>query len=124
MFGTWDWLVIVLYFTGMAGIGLYFSRRNRNFSEFMFGGSHMPWLTVGISLIATSISASTFLGNPAEAFATDLRLIMLVFGSLSAIYVIGWVFIPRYKASGIASAYELLERKFSRPVRLMAAGLY
>src|SRR5690606_21538364 len=51
-------------------------------------------------------------------------LLMLGFGSLVSIFIIGWVFIPRYKASGISSAYELLERKFSRPVRLMAAGLY
>jgi len=124
MFTLIDWLVIAAYFMVMAGIGIYFSRRNANLSEFMFGGGAMPWLTVGISLIATSISASTFLGNPSYAFTHDMRLLMLGFGSLVSIFIIGWVFIPRYKASGISSAYELLERKFSRPVRLMAAGLY
>lgn len=124
MFTLIDWLVIACYFMVMAGIGVYFSRRNANLSEFMFGGGSMPWLAVGISLIATSISASTFLGNPAYTYSNDMRLLMLGFGSVASIFVIGKVFIPRYKASGISSAYELLERKFSRPVRLMAAGLY
>jgi SSS family solute:Na+ symporter len=124
VFSPVDWIVILLYFLAMAGIGAHFSRRNRNMSDFMFGGGSMPWLTVGISLIATSISASTFMGNPAYSFTHDMRLVMLVFGSIAAIFVIGKVFIPRYKASGIASAYELLEKRFSRPVRVTAATLY
>jgi SSS family solute:Na+ symporter len=82
VFTAWDWVVVVLYFAAMAGIGAYFSRRNNDFKDFMFGGGDMPWLAVGISLIATSVSASTFLGNPADAFAQDMRLLMLGGGSL------------------------------------------
>lgn len=124
MFSAIDWLVIVLYFTIVAGIGFYFSRRNTDFKDFMFGGGNMPWLAVGISLIATSVSANTFLGNPADGYANDMRLLMLNVGSLSAIAIVGIVFIPRIRSSGIKSAYELLEMKFSRPVRVMAAVLY
>ncbi len=122
---TWiDWLVIVAYFAIVAGIGFYFSRRNTDFSDFMFGGGNMPWLAVGISLIATSVSANTFLGNPADGYANDMRLLMLNVGSLVAIVIVGTVFIPRFRASGIKSAYELLEIKFSRPVRVLAAAFY
>jgi SSS family solute:Na+ symporter len=124
MFTLVDWLVIVLYFTMVAGIGVYFSRRNENFKDFMFGGGNMPWLAVGISLIATSVSANTFLGNPADSYANDMRLLMLNIGSLIAIAIVGTVFIPRFRASGVRSAYELLEIKFSRPVRVLAASLY
>jgi solute:Na+ symporter, SSS family len=74
MFSLIDWLVIALYFVAMAWIGIHFSSRNKNLKDFMFGGGSMPWLAVGISLIATSISASTFLGNPAYAFTHDMRL--------------------------------------------------
>jgi solute:Na+ symporter, SSS family len=122
---TWiDWLVIVLYFVMVASIGLYFSRRNANFKDFMFGGGNMPWLAVGIGLIATSVSANTFLGNPADSYANDMRLMMLNIGSLIAIVIVGTIFIPRFRASGIRSAYELLEIKFSRPVRVLAASFY
>lgn len=124
MFTPWDWAVVALYFAVLAGIGAWFSRRNRDFGDYMFGGGNMPWLAVGISLIATSVSASTFLGNPADAFARDMRLLMLSGGGLLAVVVVGLVFIPRLRESGIRSAYELLERRFSRPVRLFAAWLY
>lgn len=124
MFTLWDWLVVVAYFLVMAGIGVYFSRRNRNLKDFMFGGGNMPWLAVGISLIATSVSASTFLGNPSNSYASDMRFLMLNFGAIAALFIIGGVFIPRYRASGISSAYEYLELRFSRRVRTLAAGLY
>jgi SSS family solute:Na+ symporter len=124
MFSPIDWFVIVLYFAVVAGIGFYFSRRNADFKDFMFGGGNMPWLAVGISLIATSVSANTFLGNPADGYANDMRLLMLNAGSLIAIAIIGIVFIPRIRSSGIKSAYELLEMKFSRRVRVMAASFY
>jgi solute:Na+ symporter, SSS family len=124
MFSWIDWLVIGLYFLLVAGIGFYFSRRNRDIADFMFGGGNMPWLAVGISLIATSVSANTFLGNPADAYANDMRLLMLNVGSLCAIAIVGVFFIPRFRASGVRSAYELLEMKFSRPVRRMAAIFY
>jgi len=124
MFSWIDWLVIVVYFVMVAGIGFYFSRRNRDIADFMFGGGNMPWLAVGISLIATSVSANTFLGNPADAYATDMRLLMLNVGSVCSIVIVGVFFIPRFRSSGIRSAYELLEMRFSRPVRVMAASLY
>jgi SSS family solute:Na+ symporter len=124
MFTLWDWAVVALYFASMAGIGAWFSRRNHDFKDFMFGGGDMPWLAVGISLIATSVSASTFLGNPADAFATDMRLLMLSGGGILAVLIVGRVFIPRFRESGIHSAYELLEQRFSRPVRVLAASLY
>jgi len=124
VFSAWDWAVVALYFAAMAGIGAYFSRKNKNFKDFMFGGGNMPWLAVGISLIATSVSANTFLGNPAESYANDMRLLMLNFGSIAAIVIVGVFFIPRFRATSIKSAYELLEIRFSHPVGVTAASLY
>src|SRR3954464_7040433 len=105
MFSIWDWAVVGLYFALMVAVGAYFSRRNRNFKDFMFGGGNMPWFAVGISLIATSVSANTFLGYPAEAYGNDMRLLMLNFGALTAIVIVGVFFIPRFRASGTRSAY-------------------
>jgi SSS family solute:Na+ symporter len=45
-------------------------------------------------------------------------------GSFLSILVVGWLFIPRLRKSGIQSAYELLERNFSRSVRRVAAVFY
>lgn len=122
---TWiDWIVLVAYILLSVGIGLWASRGNKGFGEYMRGGGTMPWIAVGISLIATSVSATTFLGNPAEAYAFDMSFLMNNVGALLAIIVVGLVFIPRIRKSGISSAYELFEVRFSPAVRRLAAIFY
>ena len=125
MFTVLDWIVLVAYILLTVGIGLWASHgSNKGFSEYMRGGGAMPWFAVGISLIATSVSATTFLGNPAEAYAADMSYLMNNIGALIAIVVVGLVFIPRIRRSKISSAYELFEVKFSPSVRRLAAFFY
>lgn len=122
---TWlDWTVLFLYILLSVGIGLWASRGNKNYGDYMRGGGAMPWIAVGISLIATSVSATTFLGNPAEAYAADMSFLMNNVGALLAIAVVGFVFIPRFRRAKISSAYELLEIRFSPFVRRLAAVFY
>lgn len=125
MFTILDWVVLALYLLFSLLIGVWFSRGNKNLKEYMFGGGAMPWVAVGISLIATSVSATTFLGAPADVFGDDMTFLMFQIGALLSIVVVGFVFIPRFRSSGIKSAYELFEVRFgSKAVRRLAAVFY
>ena len=124
LFSAGDWAVLVLYLAATLLIGLWASRGNGTFREYMIGGGTMPWVAVGVSLIATSVSATTFLGAPADVFGADMTFLMFQFGALVSIFVVGALFIPRFAGSGATSAYGLLERTFSRPVRRLAAAFY
>jgi len=124
MFSALDWVVLILYMIGSLALGLWVARGGKDFKDYMFGGGRVPWIAVGISIIATSVSTTTFLGAPAEVYGNDMSFLMLNFGALIAIFVIGKVFIPRIKSAGIVSAYELLETRFNKPVRKVAAVLY
>ncbi len=124
MFTTLDTIALVGYLAVIVAIGLVLSRKNNDFHDYMFGGGRMPWWSIGISLIATSVSASTFLGNPAETYGGNMTYLMFNFGSLVSIVIVAVWFIPRFQRMKVVSAYELLELTFSRPVRLLAAGFY
>ena len=63
-----DLVVIGLYFGIIIAIGVYFSRRNKNVSEFTLGGRSIPWWAVLASILASEISAGTFFGSPGEGF--------------------------------------------------------
>ncbi len=122
---TWiDWVVLFLYVILSVAIGLWASRGNKGFGDYMRGGGKMPWVAIGISLIATSVSATTFLGNPAETYDKDMRFLMNNVGALLSIAVVGWVFIPRIRRARISSAYELFEIRFSPRIRRLAAIFY
>jgi len=124
VFGIIDWVVLAGYLLLSIAIGLWAARKNRSFKDYMLGGGTMPWIPIGISLIATSVSTTTFLGVPADVFDADMTLIMTNFGSFLSVLVVGWLFIPRIRKSGAQSAYEILERSFSRSVRRIAAVFY
>lgn len=123
-FGAFDWGVLFVYLAASLAIGLRAARGGRDFKDYVLGGGAMPWIPVGISIIATSVSATTFLGAPADVFGADMTFLMFQFGGLLSIIVVGWAFIPRFRAAGVGSAYELLERRFSRSVRRVAAVFY
>jgi SSS family solute:Na+ symporter len=124
VFGIIDWFVLAAYWGLSIFIGLYAARSNSSFKDYMLGGGSMPWIPIGISLIATSVSATTLLGVPADVFDKDMALIITNVGSFLSILIVGWLFIPRFRKSNVQSAYELLERSFSRSVRRVAAVFY
>ena len=124
MFTALDWIVLVAYLLLSIAIGLFVSRGNKNLKEYMLGGGSIPWVAVGISLIATSVSATTFLGAPADVYGDNMTFLMFQIGAFISIVVVGLVFIPKFRTSGINSAYELFEVRFSRPVRRLAAIFY
>ncbi len=53
MFGSFDWTVLIIYLGGTALLGFWFSKSNHNVKDFLFGGGTVPWMAVGLSLIAT-----------------------------------------------------------------------
>ncbi len=125
VFTILDWIVLAAYLLLSLFIGLWVSRGNKNLKEYMFGGGSIPWVAVGISLIATSVSATTFLGAPADVYGDNMTFLMFQIGALLSIVVVGFVFIPKFRSSGINSAYELFEVRFgSKTVRRLAAVFY
>ena len=57
-------LVIIGYFAVLAGIGIYFSRRQKSTNDYFKGGGRIPWWAAGLSLFGTALSAITFMLYP------------------------------------------------------------
>lgn len=119
-----DWIVLVSYFAIIFLVGVIYRSGKEGVLDYFFARSSMPWWAVGLSLIATSVSASTFLGNPAEAYEFDLRLLQLNLGVPVSILIVCLVFIPFFRNSGATSAYEVLERRFDLKTRTLASTFY
>jgi len=118
MLGWADYLSIVLYLSVLVGIGLYFSKREKNTENFFLGGRSVPWWAVGLSIFGTSLSAITYLSIPARAYATDWVFFLANMGILFiAPFVVRW-YIPRFRQAPIQTAYEFLELRFNVAVRI------
>jgi SSS family transporter len=85
----------------------------------------MNWIAVGLSIFASSFSALFFIGLPREAAYEDYHFLWaILFIPLVVLPIVGAVFVPLYHRLGLTSAYEYLERRFNRPVRLFASLLF
>ncbi|EMI52648.1 sodium:solute symporter family transporter [Rhodopirellula sallentina] len=123
-FSTLDYVVLFGYLLTMVGVGLYFAKRNRNTDDYFRGGSQMPWWAVGCSIFATMLSSVTFTGIPSKAFAQDW---VYAVGNLMipVIAFVGvYVALPFYRRVDVTSAYEYLEKRFSRSVRLFGSASF
>jgi SSS family solute:Na+ symporter len=120
-----DTAVLLLYFFGIVGIGLWAGRRNSTLTEFALGGRSIPWWAVLASIIAAETSAATFLGTPAEGFKTrSFIYAQLTIGTILARVLIAFTFIRPYYRYGVQSIYEFLEIRFGPWTKNLASGIF
>jgi SSS family solute:Na+ symporter len=120
-----DWIICGGYLLVIVGLGFYFSTEQSSNDDYFFGGRKMHWLPVGLSLFAATISSNSFVGLPAEgAFGNYHQLLAIFFIPFVVVPITCIWFIPFYKGLRFISLYEYLERRFARPVRLMASLIF
>jgi solute:Na+ symporter, SSS family len=115
-----DLLIIVVYMAGVAGIGVYFSRKQDS-AETFFIPKKVPSWAMGLSMMATLISSVTFVAYPGSAYAKDWSLLVPGFMVVVTLVVVGAVIIPFYRRQVGMSAYEYFEYRFGRPTRVYAS---
>ena len=121
---TADLVVIGIGLAVIAGIGVVCSRRSRTADGYFLAGRSVPGWAVGFSLMATIVSSMTFLALPAAAYQANWRHLPANAMYLLAIPVAWCLFIPFYRAGGLQSAYEYLERRFGAWARWYAGGAF
>lgn len=110
---TIDYLVIAVYFLGVAAIGLRAARRKKKTTDdYFLANRRMPGWIVGFAIIGTVISSVSFVAHPGAAFARNWWLIvpnMMV--PFVLLFVVVFV-VPFYRRVVRMSSYEYLEKRF------------
>ena len=123
-FGAVNYGILVSYLLLMVMIGFYFSRKNKNTDDYFRGGSQIPWWAAGCSIFATMLSSLTFTGVPSKAFAQDwvyaMGNMMIPVVAVLAVFIA----LPLYRKLDVTSAYEYLENRFNRGVRLFGSASF
>ena len=120
-FGGLDYAVLALYLALLVGMGFYFSRREGTTDDFFLAGGRIPWWAAGLSIFGTQLSALTFMGIPAKAFAEDWVFLLVNLGILLVAPLVIYFYLPFYRRLRVTTAYEYLERRFNLPVRWFAS---
>ena len=117
-----DYAVLVVYLIAMLVIGWIASRRIKTARHYFVGNQKINYVLVGISLLGSYLSALTMMALSGTSYGELdwLYIVQLPCLIITAI-VITRVVLPRYRAEGVLSMYEFLERRIHVSVRLIAS---
>lgn len=121
-----DWIVIAAYLALTTALGALLAGRQATIRDFFLGGRKLPWPAVCGSIIATELSAATFLIAPAIVFmpAGDLTYLQLAIGTILARFIIGYFFIPAYYEREIYSPYDYMGNRLGDRVKKITTALF
>ncbi len=119
-----DYAVVVLYVLVTLAIVLWASRRQHDTDDFFLGGRKLPWLAVGLSIMATLLSSITYLGLTGEVVKHGIAGYLVQLAMVPAALIIAPIFIPFFMRMRFTSAYEYLEHRFDYRARLLGSTLF
>lgn len=119
-----DGLIVLLYFGAILGIGFYQSRKGGDSEDFITGSQQMPWLAVLGSLVATEVSAATFLGTPGAGFSENMSYLQMGVGSFLARIFIAFFFLGAFYAAESLTIYDFLAKRFGNKTRYAASAFF
>lgn len=123
---TWDYLIIAIYAIGMLSLG-YIFKEQKDGKDYFLGGRSFGWFALGLSIMATQLSAISFISAPAFVGVKEgggMQWLTYEFGvPIAMLFLLAVLVPPLYKA-GIVSIYAYLEQRFSRSSRLLLSGVF
>jgi SSS family transporter len=121
----YDWLVLAAYAGVLVISGVWLGRKKQAGTEdYFLAGRGMPAWAVAVSILATSLSAATFVGGPEQAFRGNLTYLSANIGAVIAAVFVAWVMIPVFYRQQVATVYELLEFRFGTTARRAASAMF
>ena len=105
-------------------IGWRTGRGHQTTDELFLGGRRIPAWAAFLSMVATELSAATYIAVPAAAYGGDWAYLQFAFGALAGKVVLGVWFIRRYHAMGLVTVYGFLQQRFGRGVELLASWFF
>jgi solute:Na+ symporter, SSS family len=119
-----DWIVLVVYLVAIVAFGIWSGRGNRRIDDFFLAGRSMRWWAIGLSVMATQISAITFVGTTGQAYTDGMRFLVFYFGLPFAMVVLCVTVVPFFYRARVFTAYQYLEKRFDLRTRTLTSLLF
>jgi SSS family solute:Na+ symporter len=119
-----NWLIVVGWIGYIVYEGVRRSRGTREIEGYFLANRSLPWWVVGLSVMATQLSAITMIGTTGQGATDGMRFIQFYFGLPLAMVILGVTLVPFLHGAKVFTAYEFLERRFDAKTRSLTAFLF
>ena len=119
-----DWAIVVAYLVYVVWDGIRLTKRSREVEGYFLANRSLPWWAVGLSVMATQMSAITLVGTTGQGYADGMRFIQFYFGLPLAMVILCVTVVPFFYRAKVYTAYEYLERRFDSKTRSLASACF
>jgi SSS family transporter len=115
---------VAVYLLVVVVDGLRRTRGTTNIEGYFLASRSLPWWAVGLSVMATQLSAITLIGTTGQGATDGLRFVQFYFGLPVAMVLLGVTLVPFLHGAKVYTAYEYLERRFDARTRSLTSFLF
>src|SRR5215813_11490733 len=119
-----NWVIVVGWLAYVVIDGIRRSKGTTEIDGYFLAHRSLPWWAVGLSVMATQLSAVTMIGTTGQGATDGMRFIQFYFGLPLAMVILGVTLVPFLHGAKVYTAYEYLERRFDARTRSLTAFLF
>jgi SSS family transporter len=122
-----DLVIVAAYLVGITLFGLRFREKrgsDRSLRSYFLASNTIPWWAIALSIVSAETSTLTVISIPGVAFAGDFGFLQVVLGYMLGRVVVAAIFLPRYFAGNMLTAYQLIDQRFGPALHKVTAALF
>ena len=119
-----NWIIVVAYLIYVVVDGVRRARGTHELEGYFLANRSLPWWAVGLSVMATQLSAITMIGTTGQGATDGMRFVQFYFGLPIAMVILGFTLVPFLHGARVFTAYEYLERRFNPATRSLTSFLF
>jgi Na+/proline symporter len=73
-----DWIIVAAYLTYVIWDGIRLTKHSQTAEGYFLANRSLPWWAVGLSVMATQMSAITLVGTTGQAYSDGMRFIQFI----------------------------------------------
>jgi SSS family solute:Na+ symporter len=119
-----NWAIVIAWIAYIVWDGSRRARGTVAMEGYFLANRSLPWWAVGLSVMATQLSAITMIGTTGQGATAGIGFIQFYFGLPLAMVILGVTLVPLLHRANVYTAYEYLERRFDAKTRALTSFLF
>lgn len=119
-----DWTIVAAYLVWIVWDGVRLTKRSHELRGYFLASRSLPWWAVGLSVMATQLSAITMIGTTGQGYLDGMRFLQFYYALPIAMIALSVTLVPFFHRADVYTAYEFLERRFDARTRAFTSFLF
>ena len=107
-----EYITLIAYLIMLLVLGAYFTRFNKNLSDFIRGGAQGTWWIVGMSMFVSGISAFTFTGNASAVYDAGPTPLVIYLANIAGFAISGLFLGKWFRQTRALTLADIIRERF------------